>query len=360
MTKAVVSESALRELLREALGNEGAMGHDALAPVTPNPVVDRTSMELDFDPVEVKALPRTKNELIVMVRNLLDSVDDDQSGELYKKIKGLIGGDEAGKKDYGKAQTLPPSTNPVDRSETAMKNENKQLVDVIKNIVEEALQEALPFGFGKGKMKVGGQFQHPRDEEDFEFEGPPDDTFTARGGNVSDEFSASGVPLWDPNEDIIDPEELEAALAKATKSAWDPEDEEDEDDKPAAPKGSPKKRIDHGTGYGVDGDTYEKIGEKMGYTPEAAKKAVITAQERFKVLHQMDPDDLEDMVLTAVDEYIALLSKTGELDDEDIKFMKQHPDHVAASETFRDGVLAKHVKRAAREQRADTQDDGDE
>lgn len=350
MAKAVVSESALRELLREALGNEGAMGTDASAPVTPNAVVDRTSMELDFDPIEVKTLPHTKNELIVMVRNLLDTVDDDQSGELYKKIKGLIGGDESGKKDFGKATAIPANVNPVDRSTTAMKKNESKLVDAIKNIVEEALSEALPFGFGKGKMKLGGQFERPEDEE----EGPQDD-FRARGGSVDDEFRADGTPNFDPNEDISDPEELEAVLAKLTKSSWDPEDEEDVDDVPVV-KGSPKKRIDIGTGYGVDGDTFEKIGEKLGFTPEAAKKAVATAMERFKVLHSMDPDDLEDMVLTGTDEYINMLSKTGELDDADIKFMKQHPDHVAASESFRE-FFSKYVKRAAREDRADTQDD---
>lgn len=355
MTKAVVSESALRELLREALGNEGAMGMDAAAPIIPNAVVDRTSMELDFDPIEVKTLPHTKNELIVMVRNLLDTVDDDQSGELYKKIKGLIGGDESGKKDFGKATALPANVNPVDRSTTVMKKNENKLTDAIKNIVEETLAEALPFGFGKGKMGLGGQWNRP-DSEDDEFEGPPSDTFARRGGSVDDEFRADGTPNFDPNEDITDPEELEAVLTKMTKSAWDPEDDADEDVALVAPKGSPKKRIDIGTGYGVDGDTFEKIGEKLGFTPEAAKKAVATAMERFKVLHSMDPKDMQDMVLDGVDEYISLLSKTGELDDADTTFMHQHPEHVASSDSFRE-FFSKYVKRAAREDRADTQDD---
>lgn len=351
MGKAVVSESALRELLREALDNAGAMGIDAAAPVTPSAVLDRTTMELDFDPIEVKSLPRTKNELIVMVRNLLDGVEDDQSPELYKRIKSVLDGDQAGEKDFGKAQELPPNVNPVDRSDTSMKRESK-LVDAIKNIVEEALSEALPFGFGKGKMNLGGGFDHPNNEE----EGPHDD-YRARGGSVDDEFKADGTVNFDPNEDIMDPEELEAVLAKMTKSAWDPEDDADEDEAPAlAPKGSPKKRVDLGTGYGVDGDTFEKIGEKLGFTPEAAKKAVATAMERFKVLHSMDPDDLEEMVLTGTDEYIDMLAKTGELTDDDEKFMRQHPDVVAQSETFRE-FFSKYVKRAVRDDRADSQDD---
>ncbi len=351
MAKAVVSESAIRELLKEALDNVGAMSFDASAPVAPSAVVDRTSMELDFDPIEVKSLPRKKDELIIMVRNLLDGVEDDQSPELYKRIKDVVAGDDPGKKDFGQAQELPPGTNPVDRSITSMKRESK-LVDAIKNIVEEALSEALPFGFGKGKMKLGGQFQHPSDEE----EGPQDD-FRARGGSVGDEFKADGTVNFNPDEDISDPEELEAVLAKMTKSAWDPEDDDDAEPAAPAPKGSPKKRVDLGTGYGVDGDTFEKIGEKLGFTPEAAKKAVTTAVERFKVLHTMDPDDYEELVLTGVNEYVDMLAKTGELSDEEEQFLRDHPDQfIFASETFRK-FFNKYVKRAVRDERADTQDD---
>jgi hypothetical protein len=44
------------------------------------------------------------------------------------------------------------------------------------------------------------------------------------------------------------------------------------------------------------------------------------------------------------------------MDDEEESFMRQHPEHVAASETFRE-FFSKYVKRAAREERADSQDD---
>lgn len=349
MGKAVVSESALRELLREALDNVGAMGLDAGAPVTPSAVVDRTSMELDFDPIEIKTLPRTKNELIVMVRNILDGVDDDQSGELYKKIKALVSGDEAGTKDFGRAKNLPPGTNPVDRSTTTMKKESKNLVEAIRNIVEAELAEALPFSFGAGKMpgdeeETVDAVESPvaaaaspdapaEDEEEFD-----DAAFIADMRKILD------TSVWDDKPMTSEPEESE-------------DDEDDEDEAPAAPvKGSPKKRVDLGTGYGVDGDTFEKISKKLGFTPEAAKKAVATAMERFKVLHNMDKDDLEDMVLTGVDEYVDMLAKTGEMTDEEESFMRQHPEHIAASDTFRE-FFSKYVKRAVRDARADSQDD---
>lgn len=346
MTRAVVSELALRELLREALDNTGAMGHDASAPVVPNPATDRTTLELDFDPVEVRHAPRNRNELVIMVRNLLDTVEDEQSGELYRKIKAMVGGDQVGKKDFAKATEVPPT---MGNEENGQMKEG--LVEAIRNIVEETLNEALPFGFGKGKMKLGGQFQHPHDEE----EGPQDD-FIARGGSVEDEFKADGTVNFNPDEDISDPEELEAVLARMTKSAWDPDDEEDEEEVVPAPKGSPRKRVDAGTGYGVDGDTFEKIGEKFGFTKEAAKKAVETAMERFRVLHAMDPEDMAEMVLDGVDDYIDMLAKTGELTDDDEAFLRLNPTHVAESDTFRE-FFSKYVKKAAREDRADSQDD---
>ncbi len=226
---------------------------------------------------------------------------------------------------------------------------------------DAAVTEAeLPFGFGKGRFTGAGVFDTTRPGDENDLEGPPSKTFAALGGRAEDEFRPDGTPAWDPNEDIIFDDEKEAALAAMTKSAWDP-DEEDEDVGSATPLGkkSPKPRIDVGTGYGVDGDTFEKIGEKLGFTPEAAKKAVAVAQERFKVLHDMDPDDMAELVMTGVDEYIGMLAKTGELDAADIKYLHDNADKVEDSDNFRD-FFSKFVKRAVRDERADTQDDGDD
>lgn len=454
--RAVVSEAALRELLREALSNVGAMGHDAPPPVEPNPSMDRPSLELDFDPIEVKAVPRNRNELVIMVRNLLDGVDDDQSGELYKKIKALVGGDQAGTKDFAKAAKLPsPDKYYVaddNKGSTDMKNmgESKlieawaiwvddpshpahsgylkigedgelltfnspqeanayaaqnvkngrsrvdrvdenidvtanvggarkkvialrskgesKLVEAIKRIITEVGETAdddapaskvwkgpsrRPY-IGQGtKMGLGGQIHNPAHEE----EGPFDD-FVSRGGSASDEMRRDMSPSFNPDEDIIDDDERDAALAALTKSAWDPDEDDDNDALAAAPTGkkSPKPRVDVGTGYGVDGETYEKIGEKLGFTKEAAKKAVSIAMERFKALHDLGPDELADMVEEGVDEYIAMLTKTGELTPEDVKFLHDNAEQVTDSDSFRE-YFAKYVKKLVREERADTQDD---
>lgn len=332
MTNVIVSESALRELLSEALDNSGAMGHDSDPPVVPNAVVDRTSIQLDADPVELRHLPKTKSELLIMVRNLLDGVDDDQSGELYKKIKDIVSDEEVGEKDFAMAtRDRPPITPDINQAielqRDPIKMENKKNISsVIKMIVESELDK-------KKSSKV--DIKTKADLEDLE-------------------------PLdWEDDSGALDDED-------ETDSDWDPEsymkakeeEEEDDDDEDESPK-KRKSRAGLEIGaYGVDGDTLEKIGSELGFTKEAAKKAVETAMERFKVLHLMEPEERDELVLTGVSDYVDLLTTSGELDAEEEQFMRANPKVVALSDTFRD-FFSKYVKKAARNLRADHQDDED-
>ncbi len=283
--KTVIDQAALVELLREALENKGAMEYDAAAPVVPNAVVDRPSIQLDVDPVDVKHLPRSKNEMIVMVRSLLDNVDDDQSGELYSKIKDLVSKRET------QVVTSPQSTG----NQGIATMENKRISDMVMMIVEAEL----------GKSRRGKS----SDEEEVEVEDEED--------------------VWD-----------------ADKEADEEEAEEEKQKKGRGEIGA----------YGVDGDTLEKIGEEMGFTKEAAKKAVETAMERFKALYTMDDAERGELVLTGINDYIDFLATSGEMSSEEESFMRLHPKVVAASDSFRD-FFSKYVKRATRSMRADSQDD---
>ena len=433
--KHVVAEAALRELLREALHNDGAPGHDLSSPIVPNPGLDRPSLELDFDPVEVRFAPQSKNELIIMVRNLLDTVEDDQSAELYRRIKGLVAGDSVGQKDFGMARPAPPATDNVTRSTNMSKTnfgESTTLASIIRDIVQEstpghqkpatlaesiraiadeAIEEAkrkqkkakaspkkesskakakvkasdfgggtlaeavmriadealteageLPWGFGKGRFTAAGGFDTSKPGDEDDLEGPPSDTFRARGGSADDEVRHDNSPAFDPNEDIIDDDEKEAYLASLSASDWDPDgDDEDGLDAviaAAGKKGSPRPRIDVGVGYGVDGDTFEKIGDKLGFTKEGAKKAVETAMERFKALHSLGPDKLAKLVDDGLDSYIAKLEDERDLEDDDIEFLDNNREAVASGDGFRE-YFSKFVKKAVRDNIADTQDDED-
>jgi hypothetical protein len=335
--KTVVSDSALRELLVEALENQGAMDYDADPPIVPNPGMDRTTLQLDVDAIEIRHLPRTKGELLIMVRNLLDNVADDQSSELYKKIKDVMSNQQVGKSDFAGAAAAKNSPIPdvkqvanLQRDPNKMENK-KSISNIIKSIVEAEM------GMGKKRMTLGGAMVDPEDPETFD--DPNEPKFL--GGKESD----SGP--FDDEED-------------ETASDWDPEplggdlDADDEDeDKPKKRKG--RAGLDIGA-YGVDGETLEKIGASLGFTQEAAKKAVETAMERFKALHVMDPDKRAELVVTGVNDYIDMLAKSGEMTEEEEEFMRLHPKVVAMSDTFRD-FFSKYVKRATRELRADSQDD---
>jgi hypothetical protein len=331
MANAVVSESALRELLTEALENDGAMGYDADAPIVPNAVVDRVSIQLDIDPVELRHLPKNKNELIIMVRNLLDDLPDDQSGEMYKKIRDVFSGNDTGTRDFAKGQTFKSNVTPdINQARNLQRDpnkmENKNISSVIKRIVEEVMG-------GEKFMKIGGQRFDPLDPEQ---ETPEDEVKFIKDDGLDD------GPFGD--DELSD-------------SAWDPEspDEDDDEDDDSPKKRKSRAGLEIGA-YGVDGDTLEKIGEEMGFTKEAAKKAIETAMERFKALHTMDDEERAELVLGGVNDYIDMLGDTGELSDEEEEFMRIHPKVVAMSDNFRE-FFSKYVKRATREMRADTQDD---
>lgn len=327
MKKIAVTVEAVREFVKESLEADSYVPSSTSFSVADDVVVDPS----EIDSIEI--VPAT--DLVTLrSKGKRCSVDD------LKATCSVV----AGVKDFGGGQILQKKENKVEDN----------ISKLIKKIAAEAIEEAnaLPFGFGKGKFTAGGTFRHPDDEE----EGPQDD-YRARGFSADDEFKADGTVNFNPDDDIIDPEEQEAALAKLTKSSWDPEDEEEEEEEKV--KASPRKRVDLGKGYGVDGDTYDVIGDKFGWTKEGAKKAIETALERFKVLHDMDPEELNDMLLDGADEYIDTLAKTGELDDEEVDFMRKNSDKVMDSDAFRE-FFSKYVKRAVRDLRADNQDAEDD
>lgn len=371
MANAVVSESALRDLLSEALENDGAMGYDADPPVVPNAATDRTTLQLDTDPVELRHIPRSKNELIIMVRNLLDDVADDQSGELYKKIRDIFKGDDTGTRDFAGAHAMKTKVTPdinqardLQRDPNKMENK-KSISSVIKSIVEDAMGgmnavSAPPAAPAAPTMA-------PKTEDDDLDEADPKDPKKTKfnlAGSWSDPNDPDAIEDPADHVEFVKDDGLEDGPFgddELSDSAWDPdtgdEDEDDEDEDAGDKKRKSRAGLEIGA-YGVDGMTLEKIGEELGFTKEAAKKAIETAMERFKVLHLMEPEDRDELVLVGVSDYIDMLGKTGEMTVEEEEFMRLHPKVVAMSDNFRD-FFSKYVKRAAREMRADTQDDAE-
>jgi len=89
MRKLVVSESVLRQLLKEALGAGSSNSHlTGTMPVRVNPVVDPSAGETD--PTNQNFAPKNKQELISALRSLLDADDATEFPDIYITIKDAV------------------------------------------------------------------------------------------------------------------------------------------------------------------------------------------------------------------------------------------------------------------------------
>lgn len=95
----------------------------------------------------------------------------------------------------------------------------------------------------------------------------------------------------------------------------------------------------------VGGASFKEIAAEMGYASESgAKQAVEKALEKARFVGTMDPDELQILVLTAMNDYIEYLRKSGEVTGADVELMKAHPQITAELEGFRE-FLSKALKR---------------
>jgi len=107
------------------------------------------------------------------------------------------------------------------------------------------------------------------------------------------------------------------------------------------------EKRNHNTVADVEGASFEEIASELGFAVSGAKQAVDKAMQKAQWLGAMQlerPDDLEITVLTAMNDYIKYLSKSGELTSADVQLLKDHPDIVRTLDGFRE-FLDKYVRR---------------
>ncbi len=98
----------------------------------------------------------------------------------------------------------------------------------------------------------------------------------------------------------------------------------------------------------VGGASFKQIAQELGYASESgAKQAAEKAMSKVQFASNMDQDDLQIVVLTAMSDYIDFLNSSGELTSADVQLMKDHPAVVTELDGFRD-FLQKYVKREMR------------
>lgn len=96
----------------------------------------------------------------------------------------------------------------------------------------------------------------------------------------------------------------------------------------------------------VGGASFDQIAKELGYAgPPGARQAVDKALEKARFVATMDPDELQIITLTAMNDYVDMLNKSGELTAADVQLMKDHPSITATLDGFRE-FLDKVLKKA--------------
>jgi hypothetical protein len=104
----------------------------------------------------------------------------------------------------------------------------------------------------------------------------------------------------------------------------------------------------------VGGASFQDIAAELGFSVAGAKQAVDKAMAKAQWLGQLEeesPEELEILVLSAINDYIKLLTKSGELTAADVQLMKDHPDIVRELDGFRE-FLDKSIRKARKTNQA--------
>jgi hypothetical protein len=88
---------------------------------------------------------------------------------------------------------------------------------------------------------------------------------------------------------------------------------------------------------GEDGATFQEIAAELGISIPGARHLDMKARSKLKfVANKHNDDKLDVIILTAVRDYIELLTSSGELDDEEIMLINDNPEHVIDLDGFRE------------------------
>lgn len=258
----VVTEKALRDLVREVLDNRELAGWSSNdeGPITVNPNVDPSAAVTD--PVNPDFTPQTKTEFGVALSQLVKNLPDTQMPGLYDTVKAAI--DDQTRKEDEEAM-----------DKKAAQGGTEQVEESIRRVVRQILAKNAA-------------------------------TLT---------------------EAPVDPADVQA---------------DQDPDEPEDAEGRPKRRHSYkssaiGGMSDVGGASFEEIAKSLGFSVAGAKQAVDKALEKARFLATgMDEDDREILILTAMNDYIKMLTKSGELTGADVQLMKDHPGIVRELDGFRE------------------------
>lgn len=285
--KVVVSENAVRDYISEIMTGSGNEPH--FSPVAVSPNVDPSAAMTE--PTNNRFKPQNRAELKSAMSVMIDQISDDDSSEFFLAMKDLL----QNKKDK--------------EEDKKMDDQKKTTESFIRAAIRKILNEA-------GK----------------------DDT-----AKKADLPPVKKIPYGMHGSEYLSKLEKRKADVKRSleKSTLGDGEEHTKGDMPVP--GRERKNVMQ---TDVSGASFKEIAKEMGFSHESgAKAAVERAMQKAKFLAGMDPDDLQILTLTAMNDYIDVLKDTGELTAEDVKLMKDHPQIVVSLDGFRE-YLSKVFKRA--------------
>ena len=287
--KVVVSKESVRQRIREILTTPGmgwqSTGDLGTAPVSVSSVVDPSASKTD--PGNSKHVPTNRMELRAAVSNMIDDISDDEVIDFYSSFKDVILSNEENE----------------EKEEQEMRNSKK-----VEEMVRRSIRRML--------MNEAGPYR----DTGLSYSGPMVGNPAPRAGMQSCETCEGTGEL---------PNGADCPECKGTGQV----------------KAGGRKNL---MMTDVSGASFKDIATEMGYASESgAKKAVELALQKARFVATMDENELEIIVLTAMNDYVEKLNKTGELSPADVKLLKDHPNIVSELDGFReflDGVLRKARK----------------
>ena len=310
MPKMIVTEKAVKELIKQlfendSLGSVFFPDRPVERPVSVNPVVDPSAVLTDKDHKHHK--PQNSVELQVAIKKITNDLPDVEASKIYDTVvKALENDDE----------------------ESDMKTKKNKVEEAIRLTVRKMIDEAWV-----KDPKTG--------VETWTDETPKKSKAPAFGAVVGDMPPVTKVPMGVRGGEAERRfQKSKASLAQALK-----EPVEDEDSPMVAPEVERRKNV---TMTDVQGASFQEIAEEMGFSVSGAKQAVDKALAKVQWLTglaQSAPEDMDIMTLTAMNDYIQYLNKSGELTSEDMSLLKSHPDIVQSLDGFRE-FLDKYIRKA--------------
>ncbi len=274
--KVVVSEESIRRKIREILSTPGmgwqSTGDLGTAPVSVSSVVDPSASKTD--PGNPKHVPTNRMELRAALSNMIDDISDDDAVDFYSSFKDVIDTKEETEKEEQKMRS------------------NKKVEEMVRRSVRRMLMS-----------EVG-----PYRDTGMSYSGPMVGNPAPREGMQSCETCEATGEL---------PNGADCPECKGTGQV----------------RASGRKNL---MMTDVSGASFKEIATELGYASESgAKKAVELALQKARFVATMDQDDLNIIVLSAMNDYINKLGDAAGLSQSDIALMKEHPNIVVELDSFR-------------------------